>query len=145
MLEANPDLTWRDVQHILARSARRAAPGDAEWRANGAGIEHNVNFGFGAVGAEKAVRYASGWTGVPPEVSSSPRALNFPVPSPIGAQPGPWTTSSIALSDRMLVEAVEVIVQIDHEDGNDVEMWLESPAGTFGLARGSLDAHSPCP
>jgi uncharacterized protein YdiU (UPF0061 family) len=38
MLEANPDLTWRDVQHVLVNSARRNDPSDADWRQNGSGL-----------------------------------------------------------------------------------------------------------
>jgi subtilisin family serine protease len=34
MLEANPNLTYRDVQHILVRSARQNAPDDASWITN---------------------------------------------------------------------------------------------------------------
>src|ERR1044072_5874300 len=64
MLEANPELGYRDVQEILAMSARgidAAAPG---WSTNGAtnwnGGGHNVShdFGFGLVDAHAAVRLA---------------------------------------------------------------------------------------
>ena len=137
MLEANPELTWRDVQHILARSARKNNPGQPEWRANGAGIEHNMNYGFGAVDAEKAVRYSKGWTGLPPETVASPRALNLPSPLPLtdasASGPGPWATSAITVTRQMLVEGVEVIIRMNHEDGNDVEMWLESPSGHMSV------------
>ncbi len=34
MLEANPSLTYRDVQHILVRSARQAVPTDEAWITN---------------------------------------------------------------------------------------------------------------
>lgn len=34
MLEANPDLTYRDIQHILVRSARQNNPLDASWITN---------------------------------------------------------------------------------------------------------------
>jgi len=34
MLEANPNLTYRDVQHILVRSARQSVPTDGNWITN---------------------------------------------------------------------------------------------------------------
>src|SRR5262249_54532457 len=34
MLEANPDLSWRDVQEILVRSARQNNPTDKSWQTN---------------------------------------------------------------------------------------------------------------
>jgi kexin len=41
MLEANPTLGWRDVKHILARTAVRNDPTDAGWTINAAGRHHN--------------------------------------------------------------------------------------------------------
>lgn len=38
MLEANPNLTYRDVEHILARSARQNSPTDLTWIANWEGL-----------------------------------------------------------------------------------------------------------
>src|SRR5690606_22059843 len=49
MLEANPSLTWRDVQHILVQTAEKNAPGDSGWFNNGAGLHFNHAFGFGRV------------------------------------------------------------------------------------------------
>ena len=37
MLEVNPELSWRDVQHILVGSTVRNDPKDADWVQNGAG------------------------------------------------------------------------------------------------------------
>ena len=41
MLQANPNLGWRDVQEILIRTARKNAPTDREWLVNGAGFNFN--------------------------------------------------------------------------------------------------------
>src|SRR5262249_54844154 len=68
MLEANPDLGYRDVQEILAMSARRIDPTSAGWATNGAtdwnGGGHLVShdYGFGLVDAHAAVRLAETWT-----------------------------------------------------------------------------------
>jgi subtilisin family serine protease len=77
MLEANPDLTWRDVRAILARTSRRVdaarpatrialANGDSyvaerRWSRNGAGLWFHNWYGFGLVDATAAVRAAQGW------------------------------------------------------------------------------------
>ena len=69
MLEANPDLGYRDVQDILAISARQIDAASASWSANGAanwnGGGHMVShdFGFGLVDAHAAVRLAETWNG----------------------------------------------------------------------------------
>ncbi|MFN3293696.1 MAG: S8 family serine peptidase [Gemmobacter sp.] len=76
MLEANPDLGWRDVQTILAATARhtgsaiRAAPTGTElyaWAVNGArtwnggGMHFSNDYGFGLIDALAAVRLAQSW------------------------------------------------------------------------------------
>jgi len=64
MLEANPSLTYRDVQIILAKSARKNDPTNPEWRENAAGLHFNYYYGFGAVDAQKAVDLAKNWVSV---------------------------------------------------------------------------------
>ena len=67
MLEANPNLGYRDVQEILAYSAKNPAQ-VATWQENGAGdwngggLLFNNDLGFGLVDAHAAVRLAETWT-----------------------------------------------------------------------------------
>jgi subtilisin-like proprotein convertase family protein len=77
MLEANPDLGWRDVQEILAYTARHAGTAIGSgvsgfefdpWRFNaattwnGGGLHFSNDYGFGLVDALAAVRLAETWT-----------------------------------------------------------------------------------
>ncbi len=77
MLEANPNLGWRDVQDILAYSARHVGTtiGSThtdwelyDWNFNGAdtwnggGLHFSNDYGFGLVDATAAVRLAETWT-----------------------------------------------------------------------------------
>lgn len=71
MLEANPFLSWRDVQEILVRTAAQNAPQDPEWSVNAAGFPINEKFGFGCVQAKAAVEMASNWTNLQPEYTRS--------------------------------------------------------------------------
>ena len=43
MLQANPNLTWRDVKHILANTAQKNDPTDAGWSLNGG--QHWIKIG----------------------------------------------------------------------------------------------------
>ena len=54
MLQANPNLTWRDVKHILVDTAVKNDPSDPGWTQNGAGRWVNDRYGFGAVDAHQA-------------------------------------------------------------------------------------------
>lgn len=69
MLEANPDLGWRDVQDILARSARTHIndPEDPTFRINSANISHSNKYGFGIVNADLAVNMSITHTNLGPE------------------------------------------------------------------------------
>ncbi|GAB4386389.1 MAG: hypothetical protein Kow0022_15200 [Phycisphaerales bacterium] len=78
MLQANPSLTYRDVQHILAETSIPAnfendgiyvfaggvpGIGNTWWQVNGAFKRHSDEYGFGVIDAEAAVNAALTWTG----------------------------------------------------------------------------------
>ena len=88
MLEANPGLGWRDVQEILALTARHVGSeiGGArrgnelyDWGFNAAkiwnsgGLHHSADYGFGLIDAHAAVRLAESWTKVQAEATRSAR------------------------------------------------------------------------
>ncbi|RMX55348.1 hypothetical protein pdam_00021239 [Pocillopora damicornis] len=71
-LQANSNLTWRDVQHIIANSAR-AAPGgvwlkQGHWLQNKAGFNISKVYGFGLMDASMMVMLASKWKEVPAQI-----------------------------------------------------------------------------
>lgn len=85
VLEANPNLGWRDVQEILSLSARHvgsdigAGPAfdeldtwqfNADFRWNGGGRHFSNDYGNGLIDAHAAVRLAETWAEVP-SVSSN--------------------------------------------------------------------------
>jgi subtilisin family serine protease len=80
MLQKNPSLTWRDVQHILVRSSVKVQPADAGWTTGP--FPHNENYGFGLVDAQAAVNMAGTWTNVAPELAlpQVSRSVNIAIP-----------------------------------------------------------------
>ena len=125
MLEANPNLTWRDVQHILAQTAIQNDAQDSQWHVNAAGYHVNDKYGFGALDAEAAVKLASTWTNVGPERRASgelsvPRVIvdDLEVKIPV------------KISQRLDVEWVEVTLDAQHSRRGDLEVVLTSPSGT---------------
>ena len=71
MLEANSNLTWRDVKHILAGTSRKINSDDSysyrgitqySWIENSAGYEQHPTYGFGAVDAAAAISAAESYT-----------------------------------------------------------------------------------
>jgi hypothetical protein len=96
MLAANPQLTWRDVRLVLARTARRNDEGDAGWSTGPSGLWFNHKYGFGVADAGAAVALAPGWASVGGSESlrtctAAPRtpALRFPTPRPRRRDRGP--------------------------------------------------------
>lgn len=126
MLDANPNLGWRDVQHILIRTAVRNAPGGGGWKTNAAGLSYHERYGFGRVNASAATELAETWTNVGRVLTySASRSPNRAIPdnSLIG------TSMTMAFPPRIVMEHVEVWVQIAHENRGDLELKLRSPSG----------------
>lgn len=81
MLALNPNLHRRDVQWILALSARHLDFADPDLATNGVGLRLSHNVGFGIPDAGEAVRLARLWPGVGPEttiVATSPQPALIP-------------------------------------------------------------------
>lgn len=64
MLEANPNLTYRDVRIILAKTARKNDPNNPSWKTNAQGLHFNNDYGFGVVDAKSAVDMAKNFHSV---------------------------------------------------------------------------------
>ena len=58
VLEANPKLTWRDLQHLIVHTSRKVRPSDPGWKKNGAGLSVHDSFVFGSLDAKALVDIA---------------------------------------------------------------------------------------
>ncbi len=65
MLEANPELTWRDVQHVIVRTSKAKGMRADDWTVNGAGFNVSHVFGFGLMDAAAMTHVAQTWIRVP--------------------------------------------------------------------------------
>ncbi|XP_025099332.1 PC3-like endoprotease variant B isoform X2 [Pomacea canaliculata] len=64
VLQANPSLTWRDVQHVVVHGTRIPSV-DNSWTINGGGHHISHEFGFGLMDCGKMVQIAQEWSNVP--------------------------------------------------------------------------------
>ncbi|KAF7414457.1 hypothetical protein HZH68_002946 [Vespula germanica] len=65
-LQANKNLTWRDIQHLIVwTSEYRSLNENPGWLKNAAGFWYNLHFGFGLMNAYALVNFARNWTNVP--------------------------------------------------------------------------------
>ncbi|CAL8278916.1 unnamed protein product [Merluccius merluccius] len=134
-LEANPTLTWRDVQHIIVKTSQAAHLSAPDWHTNGAGYKVSHLYGFGLLDAESMVKEAEGWR----EVSlhhvceeEGPVHLNRPIGpgSVVRSVVKSRGCSGSPLKHVAYVEHVVVRVTITHSRRGDLSISLTSPSGT---------------
>jgi hypothetical protein len=136
MLEVNPELTWRDVQGILATTSRLLGPaaGDETRFTNAAKFTHSNLYGFGVVDGSAAVEAAKTW-----ELYSREKMLSEEsdiLDIPLLDDPSAPVMSTINLeptTDDFFVESVEVYIALKHFSRGDLEIILTSPQGTESI------------
>jgi hypothetical protein len=134
MLEANPELSWRDVQGILATTSQKVDAGDPSWSTNGVGIPHSYLYGFGVVDAYAAVTAANTtWENFSAEVQllGESGTIDLAIPE---FPNGPVSSSiAIAASDAFVTESVVAYLNISHSSRGDLAIVLVSPNGTESI------------
>ncbi|MCC6794949.1 MAG: S8 family serine peptidase [Candidatus Hydrogenedentes bacterium] len=133
VLDGNPFLGWRDVQHLLAETATQNDSGDTGWITNGAGMEFNHNYGFGRLDADAAVDAATTWINVPVEASALTNSEAVATPIPDANLTGASRILSISGSPNFVTEFVEVTVSVTHPDRGDLSFKVMSPDGTVSV------------
>ncbi len=125
ILQANPNLGWRDVHAILAHSARQNDPSHPDWKINGAGLHINHSYGFGVVDTDAAVSLAEGWTNLGDEkaFSTAVKSVNQPIEDNTGiAMTSTLTVTGSGISN---IEFVEIRFSAsDHAYSGDLEIIL---------------------
>lgn len=135
MLEANPNLGYRDVFTILAYTAVRtpSMPGTSNnadnW--NGGGLHGNNDYGFGLVDATAAVRLAESWD---QGAHTAANQLIIPITTSVGSvistQPANTITSVASISGDIEVQQALVTVDISNCALDQLVIKLISPEGT---------------
>lgn len=67
VLEANPNLTWRDVQYLSILSSEEINPHDGKWQDTAMGKRYSHTYGFGKLDAYNIVHMAKSWINVHPQ------------------------------------------------------------------------------
>ena len=154
LLGVNPDLTWRDVKHILAVSARKIDPDIAAvrvafngqpyiaqhaWQTNTAGYAYHNWYGFGAVAVDEAVVMANGYTSNSlGEFVESPwfESTSVMDAMDIPDRDGAGVTEMLEVTElpnTANMEAVILDITVYHSYGSDLGVTLTSPAGTESI------------
>jgi subtilisin-like proprotein convertase family protein len=129
MLQANPNLGWRNVQEILIRTARKNHRTDPDWATNQAGFSFNHKYGAGIIDAAAAVALAQQWTNLP-AMTTTQMALTGLNPLLMdNSTTGGSTQTFNFTAANFRVEHVTVAVSATHTCRGDLEVTLTSPSG----------------
>jgi subtilisin family serine protease len=130
MLEANPELGWRDVQEILIRTARKISPRDRDWRQNPvSGFWFNHKFGAGMVDAAAAVNLARDWTNLPAATSIDAEQDGLELPVTSLRRGGATVTFDLSDRPALRVEHVEFGVSLQSARNGVLGYLLTAPSG----------------
>ena len=66
-LQVRPELSWRDVQHVLIHTAVHFNPEDPDWEKTAAGRWFSYKYGYGRIDAGRVVQEAKTWELVKPQ------------------------------------------------------------------------------
>jgi subtilisin family serine protease len=152
LLEANPNLSWRDVQLILASTARQVDPNrpavidrtvlggyesEPAWTTNAAGLKFHNWYGFGAIDADSAIALARNYTSLLPAggIQSATNAANgLALSPPDNSATG--VSSALNIGANLTIETVQIEITITSVGGafagtyQDIGLELTSPSGT---------------
>ena len=162
LLGINPDLTWRDVKHVLAKTARRIDPDRTRvraafngtpyvaqhaWQTNAAGYGYHNWYGFGAIAIDDAVELAADMTpnglGTFVESGWHPGERSSPVMLPIPDADGGGVTDTLNVSglpETASIEAVVLEISATHSYAPDLGITITSPGGTESIVNPPLNA-----
>lgn len=143
MLQANPNLGWRDVKEILIRTARKIDTGDSGWVSNKADLAFNPWYGAGLVDATEAVTLATEWENLDTMQSASASQTGLSLQIPDNNVDG--VTVDLPISSNFRVESVAVTVSALHLYRGDLVFSVISPSGTKARLTGGvryLDSNS---
>mgnify|MGYP000225490225 CR=1 FL=1 len=133
ILERNSNLTSRDVRVILARAARKNDSTDSDWVTNGAGLNFNHKYGFGAVHVGNALTLADSWTLIGSLLTSTQTGSTTNSNIPNNNQTGALNSATLSNTGIGKIEFVEVTMTVQtgtNDDAGDLYVELISPAGT---------------
>ena len=141
VLQVRPDLTWRDVKHVLAKSAVIVDPMDRDLapRANQRGFRHSYGYGFGALKAPRMIQVARDHKLVPANMSTIrvpmvPTTTMDPHTGAISGGEMPFTYQfNMSAHSMNFIEHVELTVQLQHPRRGSVQIVLVSPYGTESI------------
>jgi len=147
-LEANPNLGWRDVQHIIIRTSKRQLLAAQDWSKNAVGRWFSHRYGYGLMDAGAMVDLALQWRNVPRQrmcsqlVVRSTRLRNQNYIEPQNTANNPFVKEFHYEKSECLhkkidrLEHVIAKISLSYSRRGALEIFLVSPSGTRSMILG---------
>ncbi|XP_067933501.1 neuroendocrine convertase 1-like [Watersipora subatra] len=132
VLQANPMLNWRDVQHIIVWTASPyPLYNEKGWRTNAAGFKVNHRFGFGLMNAIDMVEQAEKWVNVGERIKCEINITDS-LPREISRNKAANIKIEVTESDCGInyLEHVELVMTASYSKRGDLSLDLTSAQGS---------------
>lgn len=134
-LEANPSLTWRDMQHLVVFTSRPDPLPENGWITNGIGRKVSHKFGYGLMDAGAMVTLAEQWVNVPLQhVCQTPvDASDRIIPNGNGQKLEVMVLTDACIGtphEIRFLEHVQCRISLRFFPRGNLRMRLTSPSGT---------------
>jgi len=135
-LEANPGLTWRDMQYLVVMTSK---PGplvrEAGWLTNARGRQYNHRFGYGLMDTAELVDLAEKWRNVPLQhiCQSAVMKVDMKIPDGIGDRARVSMTSdgcAGTINSVNHLEHVQCKISLTYIPRGNLMLVLTAPSGT---------------
>ncbi|XP_067939674.1 furin-like [Watersipora subatra] len=133
MLEANPKMTWRDVQYVTLASANpEPVLSQGGFQTNGVGRKYSHKFGYGLMDCAKMADTAKDWVTAPPQlIKHLPKEypdkdLRSKYTQEIKVDKCSWGDNGCI----RYLEHVQIVLNISSVRRGRLSVKLKSPAGT---------------
>lgn len=136
-LEVNKQLTWRDMQHIVVRTANPTNLFARDWVTNGVGRNVSHSFGYGMMDAGAMVRLSRTWVTVPAQKMCEVRAHHMD--KSISPRSKIELSLDVHCDNVQYLEHVQAKITLTATRRGDIHIYLTSPRKT----RSTLLAQRP--
>jgi subtilisin-like proprotein convertase family protein/subtilisin family serine protease len=159
ILSANPNLTWRDLKYIIAKTATPvdyvttgsiahpmaiAMPTgyawEQAWKTNAAGYPFHNWYGFGRINVDAAVALAKSYSFPLGNFTETSWAHTSTVNLAIPDFSATGVSSAMAVANSIKIEGVQLRVWITHPDVSELALELTSPSGTKSIVINARNA-----
>lgn len=136
MLQLRPELTKRDVEGILAKSAVRVNPTQEGWSKNARGYFHHHDYGFGHVDLKRVIDQTRRWDLLPAQKVCDMKltGINRKIPMALGIFGAHTTEITVSSSCGIsFVEHIEVKTYLRHTCRGRVMVAVTDPEGITSI------------